>query len=159
VREGTGGGAFHGVGEAGGAALWNYDSRSTGGERGAHDRAQIVGIFDAIEQHEEALRSLSGEKVIEFDGRLCCAECGYALMFAGADQTIDLKAIFETNWNAFGFCELNDGFDALTVTALGDQNTIQRAAGGQSLLHCVKTGQPVHGHRCFLGTLGDALAG
>ena len=117
MRERAGGGAFNGVGQAGGAAFRNYDAVGAGGERGANNGAEIVRIFDAVEKNEEALRSFGCEQVFEFDRGFRGAECGHALMFARAGEAIELDAIFESYGDAFRVGELDDGFHAVAVAA------------------------------------------
>jgi hypothetical protein len=114
------------------------------GKRGANNRAEIVRVFNSIEQDEKPLRSLRREQVFELERRLRRRQRGDALMFAGAGQPVDLRALFKSHRNAFGPSELHHCFHALSVAAPSDHNSIERAPSRQRFLHRVKPSEPVH---------------
>jgi hypothetical protein len=97
-----------------------------GSQRGANNRAKIVGVFNPIEQDEKSLRSLRRQQVFKFERRLRSRQRGDALMFAGAGQPVDLRALFKSHRNAFRPRELHYCFHALSVAAASDHDAIER---------------------------------
>jgi hypothetical protein len=85
------------------------------------------------------LGSFGGEQIVEIDGGFGGADGGDSLVIAGAGEAVELDTIFEADWDAFGFGELHEGFDAVAVAAFGDDDAVKRAAGGESFFDCVKT--------------------
>ena len=84
-------------------------------QRGANNRAKIVRVFNSIEQDEKSLRSLRRKQVFKFERRLRCRQRGNALMFARANQPVDLHAVFKSHRNAFRPRELHHRFHTLAM--------------------------------------------
>ena len=119
-----------------------------GGKSGADNRAEIVGILDTVEKNDEtALRfgliSVSDD-VFESDRGAGSGDGDDSLMIAGIGQAVELAALFETNSNTARAGELNDFFNAGILTALGDNNTVEGAAGLEGFTNRVNTGETIH---------------
>lgn len=149
VCESAGGGARDGVGEGGGAALGNDDAGGSGGERGANDGAEVVRVFDAIEENEESGRIFlcGGEEVFEIEGAAGGEESDDALMVAGGCEAVEAGTIFKADRNVGGAGKANEFFDAVAVAAAGDVEAVERAPGAQRFKDGVDAGEEGHGSR------------
>ena len=90
MRERSGGGAFNGVGETGGAALRNHHALCARSERRPHDCAKIMRVFDAVKKHEQTIGSFRAEQIVQFDGGFCGPERGDALMVTSSGEAVEL---------------------------------------------------------------------
>ena len=103
VRYGASGSTRDGVSESGGAAFGNDDAMRACGERRANDGAEIVGIFDAIEKHDESFASVigafvcGGENVFECGCGAHSSKCDDSLMIFGVGEAIELAAVFKAD--------------------------------------------------------------
>src|SRR5580704_12414398 len=139
MSEGAGGGAFNGIGQARGAAFRNYDAICAGCERGTHDGAQVVRIFDSVEKNEKALRSFGCKQVFQFERGFRGGEGGDALMFTRAGEAIQLKTVLKSYGNTFRASQLHDDFHTVAVAAASDHNTVERASGGECFFYRVES--------------------
>ena len=136
------------VGEASGAALGRDDSVGAGGECGANDSAEVVGIFYAIQQNDEADLAFSligaGENIFDGGGGARCGDGDYALMLASVGKSIKLAAIFKAHGNAAFARELDDFFDAGVLATFGDDDAVEGAACFEGFANRVNAGEPIH---------------
>ena len=107
------GGARDRVGEGRGAAFGDDDSLGACGERRADDGAQVVGVFHAVEQDDDA--TVAGwigvsENVFERAGGACGDDGDDALVIFGVGEAVELAAVFEADGDALFSCELNNFF-------------------------------------------------
>jgi hypothetical protein len=127
---GGSGGGFDGDGaEGGGATLSKDDSIDCGGVGGAEERAEVLGVFDAVEGEEEAgLRS--GKKVFEVK-ELAGADYGHnSLMGMGFGQASELFFGLEAEADGvFAGC-VYDFLEAPVVSGAGYAYVVELAAAG-----------------------------
>lgn len=95
MLERTGRGFGHRFGESRGPALGNEDCCRAGCVRGANDCAEVMRIFDAVEDDEE-LRVL--QNLVEIAIALGCAERDHALVSGVVRNAIEHLAGFEAQW-------------------------------------------------------------
>ena len=149
MRESSGGGASDRVGESGGAAFGDDDAVCSGGERGANDGAEVVGVFDAVEKDDETTLAIGGvgggENVFECGGSAGGGDSDDALMIAGVGKAIELSAVFEADGDAALARELHDFFDAGVLPAFGDEDAVEGVAGFEGFADGVDAGETVHG--------------
>jgi hypothetical protein len=141
MRQGAGGGAGHCSGEAGGAALGDYDGGGARGMRGADDRAEVVGIFDAVEHYVQAA---SGGGVFDRGETLHRSNGDDSLMSRTAGGAVQMIASFKADGDCAFAAQIDDFLDASAAGALGDQNAIERAAGPQSFAYRMNSSQRRH---------------
>jgi hypothetical protein len=170
VLAGAGGGFGGDGGERGGAALGKDDAVDAGAVGGAKERAQVVGIFYAVEGEEEAFAGGACGSVEEvgwlcqevFEGEeFALAEEGYdALVGIGLAVAGELVAGFGGDADAFGAGEVEDRVHAGVAagfTLAGYADVVERAgSGAEGLLDGVQAVQNIH---CFsvLGAVGEEV--
>ena len=149
MRQCSGGGARDRVRETSGAAFGNNYAMSAGGKGSADDGAEIVRIFDAIEENNQTQVIFGFICVIDdvFEGGGCAhgGDRDDALVLAGVGEAIELAAIFKTNGDAARASELHDFFDASVLAALGDDDAVEGAAGFEGFADGVNASEAVHG--------------
>ena len=149
MREGPGRSAGNRVGESGGASLRNDNAVCAGGERRADDGAEVVRVFNAVEQDDETALIFGGvgasEDVVESGGSTGGGDGDHTLMIAGVGKAVEIGAIFEADGNLSLAGELDDFFDAGILAALGDDNAVEVTAGLEGFAHGVNASETVHG--------------
>ena len=98
------------------------------GVRGADDRAEVVRVFDAIENDVQAS---CGDGLFESRESLGCAESHDALMGGSGRGAIEHFAGFETDGNAVFAREVDDFLNPGPRRTARNQDTIYRAPGAQ----------------------------
>ncbi len=126
VFQGTGGGFCDRFCEADRSPFGDDDSVGSGGMRGTDDGAQIVWIFDAIENYDEAG---IGGYFVEFGILRGGAESDDALVRIAAGETAEGSAFFEAYGDIGGAGEVDDFLDTRTASATGDHDAVESAAG------------------------------
>jgi hypothetical protein len=153
MREGSGGGSGDGVCEARGAAFGNYDAMRAGRQSCTDDGAEVVGVFNAIEENDEADLTFglvgASENVFESCGGSGSGHGDYALMLAGAGEAIQLAAIFEADGDAALAGKLDDLFNAGILAALGDEDAVEGGAGFESFADGVNASETIHGEAVY----------
>ena len=145
MRQSACGGPLGRVGQSGRAPFGNHDAACSGRERAAHDRSEIVRIFDAVEKNEKTSLGFSSEKIFQFDRRSGRRQSRHALMLAGSRQPVDLLAFFETHRHASRLRQAHQRLDAFAAPPARQDDTLERAPGGERLFDGMKSGDPVHG--------------
>ncbi len=115
---------------------------------GADDGAQVVGVFDAVEQDDDA--TVAGwigvsENVFERAGGACGDDGDDALVIFGVGEAVELAAVFEADGDALFSCELNNFFYAGVLAAFGDNNAVDGALGLKGFADGVDAGEAVDG--------------
>ena len=131
------------VRDAGGTALGHDDRSGAGRMRGAHDGAQVVRIFHAVEHHEH-LAIGHGIQVGVLARR---AQGDHALMGRGTRQAVQRRARFEAHGNLGLARQVDDLLQARAAGALRDQDALQRIAGAQGFGDRMNAAQQGHGVR------------
>jgi hypothetical protein len=148
MRQRPGGGARHAFRKARGAALGKYQPIGTRGQRRAHNSAQVLRVFDAVEQHQQALLRVFGprfaKEVFERQRELCAGQGDDALMLARAGQAVELRALLKPHRDAARAGQLHDFFDALAAQPAGDYDALDGCAGLERFVHGVNSSQPIH---------------
>ena len=117
-------------GDRGGAAVGQQDRVGTGGMGRADDGAQIVGIFDAVEQDEKLS---GGRKLRELGVTLAGGESDDALVgsgFAGAVESLP-RLIAHGDIGLFG--EVDDELDLGAAGTFGDEDSFDGLTGAERL--------------------------
>src|SRR5262249_12992604 len=101
------------------------------------DRAQIVRIFNAVEQEHKGVGSaLVGEHLLDVAILLLCGDGNHALMVGGLGQTGELVARHGAQGNAIRTAELSDLLYACIAPAGNHGNVIKTAStDGERLFH------------------------
>lgn len=145
---GGSGGGFDGDGAEGrGAALGEDDAVDAGSVRGAEERAEVLGIFDAVEGEEETgggrgvLRR--SEEVFESEEFAFADDGDDALVAGRFGDAGELVAILKANANALCATEFYEALELLRVAALlaltADADMIETAvAGAQGFFYRVQ---------------------
>src|SRR5579883_2028688 len=94
VSEGPCRSALDDFGESGGAAFRDDDCRGSSSMRGADDRAEIVRIFHAIENHVEPA---GGRGPVEARILSCGSQGDDALMVGSAGSAVEMFTSFESD--------------------------------------------------------------
>ena len=151
VRQSSGGRTRDRIREARRTALRDDHAMHASGQRGTDDGAEIVRIFDAVEQNDQPLATFrmvgAVENVVEGGGRSRGGDSDDPLVVPRVGQTIELPAILETDGDAAFAREFHDAFDAGILTALGDDDAIECASGFEGFADGVNTGETVHGKK------------
>lgn len=150
VRQRTCGGARNDFREPRGAALRNHDRGRAGGVSGAQDSAQIVGIFDAIEQDVQAAGAGGFFEAGIMLGR---AKGDHALMRGARRGSIQLFPRLETYGDAALAAHIDELLQTRTRGAFGDQNVVDRPSGFEGLPDGMDSCEQGHYHK---GTLMSA---
>lgn len=109
-------------GEADSAAFRDDDGVGACSVGGPDDRAEIVRVFDAIEDdHETGIRG----DVIEFGVFRGRSESDNALVGVAAGQAGKSAAVFEPDWNRGSAREIDDFLDARASGAFRDHDSIE----------------------------------
>ncbi len=104
-------------------------------------RAEIVRIFDAIQQKHQCRLILSESSLENFlwlGVGLRSGQCNDTLMAARRDQPVQRLPWFYSNWHAGSAGELDERFE-LAVRMHDDQPTQRPCAGAQRFLDRVQT--------------------
>ena len=137
IRRRSGGDAGHGRCETHRASPGDDHSMRARGLRGPDHRAEVVGIFDAVEGEQE--RSLvplprAREEVVQVHGRLGRPESRDALMRRAAAEAVEPPRIDDLHGNMAGPRLLNDVLKRTSVVGgPRDENTRDRVAGSEGL--------------------------
>ena len=133
----AGGGLGHGSREPDGPALRDHHAMRAGRFRRPQHRAEIVRIFDAVQQqHQCRLVLLEGrlEDFLHLGIGLRSGQRDNALMAAGRDQPVQCLPRFDTNRHA-GLAGKLDEFFELPVRVHDDQPAQRPRAGAQRFLY------------------------
>src|SRR5579859_3581453 len=131
MRERAGRSARNRVREPDCAPLRNDHAMSACCERRANDGSEIVGIFDAVEKHNESFASVigalvcSGENALESSGGARGSQSDDTLMVLRVGQTIELAAVFKTDGDVSRAGELDNFLDTSVLAAARDQDAIE----------------------------------
>lgn len=152
--DGAGGSLGDGFGEAGGAAFGDENGIGAGGVGGADDGAEVVRIFDAIEQ-DEALGV--GQDV--FFGRVLLgrAEGDDALMGGALHDAVNGFAGFKTHGDLGLAAKIDDFLELCAAGAFGDQDTVEGAAGTEGLADGMDSSNDTHWVTSIAGTIEKSM--
>ncbi len=123
VLGGSGGGLGDGGGDGGGAAFGQDDAVDAGAVGGAEQRAEVVGVFDAVEGEEEAVCSpvfFRGEQVFDGEEGALADHGEGALVGVGAGEAGELVAGFEGDADAGGAAEFGQALQAFVSALAGE---------------------------------------
>ena len=124
VFEGAGGGFGDGFRKPGGAAFRDDDGAGSRGMGGADDRAEIVRIFDAVQDDEEFGR---GGDIFEFGVLLFSSERDDSLMRFDAGEAIERATILKADRRAAFAREIDDLLQAMAARSASDEDAIEGA--------------------------------
>ena len=159
ILEGAGGGAGHGLGERRGTAFPNHNGIGAGGMGGAHNGAEVVRIFDAIEDDEQA-RVISGGNGIEVHIFVRGAEGHDALMSDSLCGAIEGFARLEADRHLHGAAQIDNFLNAGAGASFGNQDLVERALRAEGLADRMNAGQKGAGSGRWGGRKGSrSLAG
>jgi hypothetical protein len=131
------------------AEFWDYYAVRARGQRGSNDGSQVVRVFHAIEQDDQAVTAAAGigalEDIVERTRGAGGDDRDYSLMIFGIGEAIDLAAIFEAHGDATTARELHDFFGARVLAASRDDDAVDGAAALQGFAHGVDAGEAI-GH-------------
>ena len=120
------------IGQWGRAAFGNHHGRGSGGVRGADDRAEIMRVFDSIEDDVQSARGGGFlERHVFFNG----SERDHALMRGGAGSAVERFPRLETQRNPALAAQIDQLLQARTTRTFGDQNAIDGPARPQRFPH------------------------
>jgi len=142
VFESSGSGLGNRFREADGAALRNDDGVGSGGMGGADYRAQVVGIFDTVQDYDQSGVCGYFVELGVFGG---CAKGDNALMSVVTGETAESAAFFKAHGNVGGAGEVDDFLYARTAGTSGDHDAVESAAGLECFDNGVKTYQNSQG--------------
>ena len=142
---GGSGGGFDGHGtEGGGAAFGKDDAVDSGCVGGAEERAEVLGVFDAVKGEQEA-RFRSGEQVFQVEEFAGAGDGDDSLMGGGFGQTGQLFFGLKAEADAEFAAGVDDLLQTLVVPFTGHADVVEfPAAGAQSLLDRMQAVQNVH---------------
>jgi hypothetical protein len=141
-------GGFDGDGAEGGSAAFGEDDAvDSGSVGGAEERAEVLGVFDAVEGEQKAGFGTCAE-VFEVEELASAGDGDDSLMVGGFGQAGELFFRLETEADAGFAAGVDDLLQALVVSVKafpGDTDVVEfSAAGAQSLLDRVQAVQNVH---------------
>jgi hypothetical protein len=132
VFEGTGGGLGYRFGDADGAAFWNYDSACSCGRCAAEDCAEVVGVFNAVEDDDE----IAADYVVEFFVFFLCADRHNALVVGIATGiSIEGFAGFKPDGNLALTAEVDDFLNLGAARTFGNQYAVEGSARNQCFFY------------------------
>ena len=146
-----GGGLGDGSGEWCGAALGEEDAVDACAVGGAEERAEVVGVFDAVECQEEAITGGADgcvEEVFEREEFAFAEEGDDALVVVGAGVAGELVAGFRRDTDAGGAGGFEDAFETRVAAGFalaGDADVVDLScSGAESLFDGVEAVQNIH---------------
>jgi len=128
VLGGPGGGFGDDGGDGGRAAFGKEDAVYAGAVGGSEERAEVVGVFDAVEGEEETvLRGgiPGGEEVFDGEKGALADEGDGSLMGVGAADAGELVAGFEGYSHIGGAAHLGEALQAIVFALAGEHNAVQ----------------------------------
>lgn len=151
--------------EGGGAALGEKDAIDAGAFGGAEERAEVLGIFNAIEGEDETgggAAARSREEVFEIEEVALADDGDDALVSGGLGEAAESVAGLGAKFHPGGAAEGGEGGQAGILTAAkafgGDADVIEAArAGAKGLFDGMETVQNLH--RFFSLSLPELLNG
>jgi DNA-binding transcriptional MerR regulator len=132
IRQRSSCGARDNLGQSGGAALRNHHGGCARRVRRTDDRAQVVRIFDSVQNDMQA--ALSGG-ILKRGVALRCSYRDNSLMICAARGAVQMLAGFESDGYGFFPAQIDDFLEPGSSSALHDQHSIQRPAGTQGFPH------------------------
>ena len=153
MRERASGCTRNRIRQTDGSALRDHHAMRTGGQRRANNRAQIVWIFHAVEQHDQALlpfRLIGVRDDVFQRGRCARGNHGYdALMIARVGQAIELPAIFEAHRDAPAARQLHDFFHARVLPAFRNHDAVECTTRFQRFANGMNSRKSVHESKVY----------
>jgi hypothetical protein len=147
VLGGSGGGLGDGRGDGSGPALGEDDSVYSGAVGGAKERAEVVGVLDAVQSKEEMVLAFHfwGQKIFNSEKLTLADDCQHSLVGIRPGKAGELVTGFERDPDSFGLAELDQPFKTLIAPLPGDAYMIELArAGTDGLLDRVQTVKNFH---------------
>ena len=141
--------AGRGIRQRRGVSIGKQDAIRARGVDAADDRAEVSGVLNAVEQHEESRRARALLQFLETQEALVGHDGEDALMALAVRGPIESLAGFEAKGHAPLACALDDFEDALVAHSLGDHHTFDGAgARGQGFEDGMNSTD--YGHSRFL---------
>jgi hypothetical protein len=109
---------------------------------GTDDRAEVVGVFDAVEEDKEAG---IGEDVVERSVVSGGGESDNTLMGKAFDHAVEGFAGFEADWDAAFTTDVDDLLETGSGGAFDEVDAVEWAGGTERLADGVDTGERKHG--------------
>jgi len=125
------GGGFGGYGAHGsGAALGHDDGIDSGAVGGAKERAEILGVFHAVEGEDEAGRAGGLEDIFDSEELLGADDGDDALVGGGAGHVGEGFAGLGADADLEFLAEGDDGFEAFVAAFAGYEDVVKAALAG-----------------------------
>ena len=147
---GGSGGGFEGDGaEGGGAAFGEEDAIDTGSFGRTEERAEVLGVFDAVEREEEMRGGAGGgrDKIFEVEEITLANDGDHALMGGGSGEAGEGIAGLGADWDGRLAAEVEDGSDAGggSGALAGDADVVKVAGpGAEGFLDRVEAVEDFH---------------
>ncbi len=139
------------IGEPHGTALRNHHSAGTCREGGADNRAEILGILDAVQQNKQpgcCRRALpASKKLLQRNGRLSGYKGHDALMFTCSRGAIYLRAILKPHRHGIATRQAHDLFHTFAVPPVRDHDRLDGASSVESFSDSMNAGNFFHSGR------------
>lgn len=156
VLEGAGSRTGDSFGERGRTALRDNHGIRTDGVGRANDGAEVVGIFDTIEDDEEMGIAGNGREV---DIAVSSAECDNSLMRDAAGGAVEGFAGLEADGDLGSAAEIDNFLNTGAGAAFGDEDLIEGAGGAEGFPDGMNAGQEGGGGGARSSTIGRRRAG
>jgi hypothetical protein len=126
---------------------------SSGSKSCPDDGTEVVGILDAIEQHDKSHLASglirSRQDILEPRGSTRGGNGHDPLMIASVRHAIQLAAIFKTHADAPLACQLHDLFDAGILSAFGNEDAVKNASSLERFANSMNAGESIHGEEVY----------
>jgi hypothetical protein len=134
MLECAGGSTLDGFAERSRPSFRNDNGGCSGCVRSANDGAEVVRIFNTVEDDDQ---SSVVEDAAQVDITTSSAECNHALMRNTFAPAIESFARFEANGHGLSTAEFDNLLNARSARAFRDRNSVERTPGAQGLAHGV----------------------
>ena len=142
--QGAGGGFRGRLGQSGGTALGNDDRRGAGGVGRAHDGAQIVRVFDAVQHDDHGMFPGFRQNLVQRAVAGGGGDRQNPLMPASSGEPVESGRRLEAQRDAAFAAGVDERLQTAISRSLRHRNVVDCAARAQRRLDCVDAHQTSH---------------